>query len=109
MKSAAIIQARMGSSRLPGKVMMTLCGDSVLKHIISRVSSCRSLDDIIVATTTLPDDDIIVDEAEGINVTVFRGSKDDVLGRYYHAATDNNLDIIVRITADCPLIDPAII
>lgn len=104
-----IIQARMGSKRLPGKVMKELHGKTVLEHIIERVKQAKKIDDIIIATTEDAIDDIIADEALKCGVGVFRGSENDVLSRYYHAARKNCADIIVRITSDCPLIDPYII
>jgi spore coat polysaccharide biosynthesis protein SpsF len=105
---AAIIQARMGSSRLPNKVMKSICGKTVLEHVIERVGQCKEIDDIIIATTTFDRDNVIADEALRCGVKYFRGSEDDVLSRYYYAAEEYKADIIVRITSDCPLIDPAI-
>lgn len=109
MKIGAIIQARMGSSRLAGKVMKDLYGKSVLNHVIDRVKNSKLIDEIIIATTTSENDLVIVKEAEKLNVKTFRGSEDDVLSRYYFAAKENDLDIIVRITSDCPVIDWEII
>lgn len=109
MKITAIIQARMGSTRLPGKVMMKIQGKTVLEHVISRVQLSKEIDEIIVATTNKPDDDVIVDEAMRLGVKCFRGPEEDVLSRYYYAAKENNTDVIVRITSDCPLIDPLVI
>lgn len=106
---AAIIQARTGSTRLPGKVMKNLCGKTVLAHDIERVSQSKLIDKIIIATTTLKADDVIVDEAKKCGVDVFRGSEDDVLSRYYLAANEVGANTIVRITSDCPLIDPIIL
>lgn len=109
MKVVAIIQARMGSTRLPGKVMMKIQGKTVLDHVISRVKQSKIIDDIVIATTTILDDTIIVEETNRLNVKYFRGSKDDVLSRYYYAAKENGADIVVRITSDCPLIDPYVV
>lgn len=109
MKIGAIIQTRMGSSRLPGKVMVDIEGKTVISHVIERVKQSKRIDEVIIATTTLSQDDIIVDQAEKNGVQWFRGSEDDVLSRYYGAAKERGLDIIVRITSDCPLIDPFII
>ena len=109
MRVVAIIQARMGSTRLPGKVMMKIQGKTVLDHVISRVKQSKETDDIVIATTTKSDDDIIEEEALRLNVKCFRGSEEDVLSRYYYAAKENNADAIVRITSDCPLIDPEVI
>ncbi|WP_434511446.1 cytidylyltransferase domain-containing protein [Desulfitobacterium sp. AusDCA] len=108
MKTVAIIQARMGSTRLPGKILKDLMGKSVLQHVIERVMQSQSIDEIVIATTTLNSDDAVVDEAVKCGVKYFRGSEDDVLGRYYGAAKENNAEIVVRITSDCPLIDPIV-
>ncbi|HWR45771.1 glycosyltransferase family protein [Sporomusa sp.] len=108
MKTAAIIQARMGSTRLSGKILKTLMGKTVLQHVIERVQQANSIDEIVIATTTLGQDDAVANEAVKCGVKYFRGSEDDVLARYYLAAKDNNVDIVVRITSDCPLIDPLV-
>lgn len=108
MKVVCIIQARMGSTRLPGKVMLDLCGKTVLGHVIERVKRVKNIDEIVIATTTKEDDAIISEEALKYDVKVFRGSEEDVLSRYYYAAKENKSDIVVRITSDCPLIDPEI-
>jgi len=105
-KAVAIIQARVGSTRLPRKVLKEIKGKTILYHVVQRVKQCKYIDDIIIATSNLEQDDDIVKEAKGIGVSYFRGSESDVLSRYYHAAKSNNADIIVRITSDCPLIDP---
>jgi len=107
-KTVAIIQARMGSTRLPGKVMLDLCGKTVLEHVIERVKRVKNIDQIVIATTELERDDLIVKEAEKCWVGYYRGSEDDVLRRYYYAAKENQAEIVVRITSDCPLIDPNI-
>ncbi|MDX2212940.1 MAG: glycosyltransferase family protein [Oculatellaceae cyanobacterium bins.114] len=109
MKTAAIIQARMGSTRLPGKVMKSLCGKTVLSHVITRVKACSLVDEIIVATTTSDDAEAIVLEAEKAGVNWFRGSEDNVLERYYLAAQHYQVDLIVRVTSDCPLFDPEVL
>lgn len=106
MKTVAIIQARMGSTRLPGKIMKNLYGKSVLQHVIERVQQTKNIDSVVIATTALKQDDIVVDEAVKCGVRFFRGSENDVLERYYLAAKENNADIVIRITSDCPLIDP---
>lgn len=104
----AIIQARMGSTRLPGKVMKMLGDRTVLGHVITRCKAIPSIDQIIVATTVQEEDITICEEALRYEVTVYRGSKDHVLYRYYEAAKQANADIVVRITSDCPLLDPLI-
>ena len=108
MKIVAIIQARMGSTRLSGKVMKDLFGKTVLSHVIERVNQSELVNDIIIATTENENDDVIEEEALKCGAKVFRGSESDVLSRYYNAAKDNHADVIVRITSDCPLIDPVI-
>ncbi|MBE8998091.1 MULTISPECIES: glycosyltransferase family protein [unclassified Nostoc] len=105
MKTVAIIQARMGSTRLPGKVMKELCGKTILAHVIYRVQACLLVNEVIVATTTSLADDVIVEEAEKWGAKWFRGSEEDVLERYYLAAKQYNADVVVRVTSDCPLFD----
>jgi spore coat polysaccharide biosynthesis protein SpsF len=109
MNIIAIIQARMSSTRLPGKVMKTLIDKSVLAHVISRLQISKTLNGVVVATTTQQVDDAIVVESQRCGAGVFRGSEDDVLGRYYNAASEFTADVVVRITSDCPLIDPELI
>lgn len=108
-KVVAIIQARIGSTRLPGKVMRDLCGKTILAHDIERVKQSKLIDEIIIATTESKNDDIIVAEALNNGVKIYRGSEEDVLSRYYEAAIENNADVVVRITSDCPLLDPLLI
>lgn len=108
MKTVAIVQARMGSSRLPGKVMKKLHDKTVLGHVITRLKAVGQIDEIVIATTSKSEDDVIVAEAEQYNVSYFRGSEENVLSRYYQAASARSADVIVRITSDCPLIDPVI-
>lgn len=108
MKVVAIIQARIGSTRLPGKVMKTIADKTILEHVIERVKNSKEIDDIIIATTTKENDNVIVKEAERLGIKWFRGSEDDVLSRYYYAAQENKADAVVRITSDCPLIDSEI-
>jgi len=112
MRVGAIIQARNSSSRLPGKVLKKLPFSSdltVLEQVINRVSASKRLKNVIVATTKEKQDDKIVDLLTKKNVEYFRGEKDDVLSRYYFAASKSSLDIIVRITSDNPCVDPDII
>ncbi|CAN5355347.1 glycosyltransferase family protein [soil metagenome] len=104
-----IIQARVGSTRLPGKVLRDIGGCSMLARVVRRVARARRIDRVIVATSTLPQDDAVVAEAEGLDADVFRGSEQDVLDRYHGAAAAFGLDAIVRVTSDCPLIDPGLI
>lgn len=109
MRVVTIIQARMGSSRLPGKIMLDLCGKSVLEHDLLRVKASRLTDAIVVATTTNPRDDRVAAEALRCGVGVSRGSEDDVLSRYYHAACEHQAEIVVRMTSDCPLFDAGVL
>jgi len=108
MKRVIIIQARMSSTRLPGKVLMDVAGKPMLAQQIHRLQQCPSVDEIVVATTTNSSDDAIVKLARREQVGWFRGSEDDVLARYVGAARQSQADVVVRVTADCPLIDPAV-
>lgn len=109
MKTVIIVQARMGSTRLPGKVLKELLGRPLLSYLFERLKRTNLADLIIVATTTNSVDDPIVALCKDESIPVFRGSEDDVLDRYLNAAKEFEADTIVRITADCPLIDPAVI
>ena len=111
VKVVAIVQARMGSTRLPGKVMMKICGKAVLLHIIDRLKACELLDEIVIATTVSDKDDIIFDAVSNYDKSIgfFRGPEENVLERYYFAAKKANTDVIVRVTSDDPLIDPSVI
>ncbi|GAA5262988.1 cytidylyltransferase domain-containing protein [Methanocalculus sp. MC3] len=105
-----IIQARMGSTRLPNKVLMDLTTqDCILGYLLRRLSTCNSAHKIIVATTDNPKDDVIEMYLKNNNYLYFRGSEPDCLDRFYKTALKYKLDIIVRITADCPLIIPEIV
>ncbi|TVY07208.1 cytidylyltransferase domain-containing protein [Paenibacillus cremeus] len=105
MKVVVIIQARMGSTRLPGKVMKRIADKTVLEHVVDRLKKSREVDEIVIATTPKEEDNIIAVEATRLGVKYFKGSEDDVLSRYYFAAKENNAEVIVRVTSDCPLID----
>jgi glutamate-1-semialdehyde aminotransferase/spore coat polysaccharide biosynthesis protein SpsF (cytidylyltransferase family) len=105
----AIIQARMGSSRLPGKSMADLAGRPLLWHVVNRVQKARLVDSVTVATTDQAGDALISEFCEREGIHCFRGSEEDVLDRFYRAAQLSSADIVVRITADCPLVDPAVI
>lgn len=109
MKVVAIIQARMSSTRLPGKVLKRASGRTMLERMLERVKQARLVDQVVVATTTDPTDDAIVSACRRYQAEVFRGSLQDVLDRYYQAARQYHADIIVRLTADCPLIDAQLI
>jgi glutamate-1-semialdehyde aminotransferase/spore coat polysaccharide biosynthesis protein SpsF (cytidylyltransferase family) len=105
----AIVQARMRSSRLPGKTIADVAGRPLLSHVVERVQSASRVDKVVVATTDQCADDPIAALCQIEGIQCFRGSEDDVLDRFYQAAQANGADIVVRITADCPLIDPAVI
>lgn len=109
MNVVAIIQARMASSRLPGKGLKEIVGRPMLWHIINRVEKSKYINKIIVATTKDKKDDQIEEFAIKYNIGIYRGSENDIVDRFYNAAKNYNVDIIVRIWGDCPLIDPAII
>ncbi len=89
--------------------MKTLIDRPLIEHVISRVKAAKQVDEIVLATTIEEKDDVLVNEAETMQIPWFRGSRDDVLSRYYHAAKESNADIIIRITSDCPVIDPEVI
>jgi len=108
-KLVAIVQSRMGSTRLPGKVMKEICEKPMLLLMLERVSQAKLIDDIVVATTTNPDDDVIFELAKKNGYNVFRGSELDCLDRHYRAAIEYNAKYIAKITSDCPLIDPQIV
>lgn len=108
MRIVAIVQARIGSTRLPGKVMKDLAGKTVLARVVERIRRSREIGEVVIATTHQSDDDVIVDECKVLGVRVFRGEVHDVLDRYYHAAKEVGAEAIVRITSDCPLIEPEI-
>ncbi len=109
MKTIAIAQARIGSSRLPAKVMLSINGMTMLEIFVKRLRQSKLLDDIIIATTVNPQDDIIVEECKRIGVTYFRGDELNVLSRYYNCAKEYYIDNIVRVTSDCPLIDAEVL
>lgn len=105
MKTLLIIQARMGSSRLPGKVLKSLGKTVELDYVVSRCRYIKGVDEIIVATSTLPQDDAIAEWCKANSVHCYRGLEDDVLDRYYSCARLYNPDYVIRVTADCPFID----
>ncbi len=99
----------MGSTRLPGKVLRDLCGETVLARVVNRTRLATFLDEVVVATSVQPADDAIAQECERLSVACFRVDEADVLDRYYRVAQEFSADAIVRITSDCPLIDPQLI
>jgi spore coat polysaccharide biosynthesis protein SpsF len=109
MNVCAIIQARMGSTRLPGKVLTDIEGQPMLGRVVLRTKRARTVDKVVVATTTEASDDLIVDFCRQHGIEYFRGSESDVLDRYYQTAAEHKADAVVRITSDCPLIDPEVI
>lgn len=109
MRVIAIVQARMGSTRLPGKVLADLCGATVLERCLTRLHRAHQLSGIVVATSTQRGDDPIADLARARRWNCYRGSEGDVLDRYFRAAQSAHAEIIVRVTSDCPLIEPALV
>ncbi len=109
MNTVAIIQARMGSSRLPGKTLMDLGGESVLSRVVKRVRLAAKPSLVVVATTNLDADQAIQVECDRLNVECFCGSEHDVLDRYYQTSLLYAADLVVRVTADCPVIDPQVV
>ena len=105
----AIIQARMSSSRLPGKVLLDIAGKPMLARVVTRTSRSTTVDRVLVATTTDASDDPVAAYCESKDISYTRGSLQDVLDRCYQAASQSKADVVVRITADCPAIDPALI
>ena len=109
MKTLAVIQARFGSTRLPGKVLAEIAGEPMLAHVVRRVRRAATIDEVVVATSTAPADDAVADFCAAQRIACFRGDEQDVLDRFYQAASQHGAEAVVRITGDCPLIDPAVI
>ncbi|HEY5183214.1 MAG TPA: NTP transferase domain-containing protein [Dermatophilaceae bacterium] len=109
MRINAVIQARAGSTRLPAKVLADLGGRSVLEWVVRAARAANRIDEVIVATSTLAGDDVVADLAESLGALVVRGSEDDVLSRFVAALDAYPADALVRLTADCPLLDPSLI
>lgn len=108
-KVVAIVQARMTSTRLPGKVLADVCGRPMLEHQLRRLRRAATVDAVVVATTVNPSDDPVCELARALGVACYRGSEADVLSRYAEAAAEHGADVVVRITADCPLLDPGVV
>ena len=106
-KVVAIIQARMGNTRLPGKVLLDLHGQTMLQRVVERTRGTELVDEVVVATTRRETDEPIIEECRRLDVSSFLGSEEDVLDRYNRAAEAHGADVVVRITSDCPLIDPS--
>lgn len=109
MSVVAIVQARMGSTRLRGKVLQDLVGRPVLHRVIDRLRQAGQLDAIWVATTHLPADEAVIELSRSLGVPGFAGSEHDVLDRYWQTAQQAGARVVVRVTADCPLIDPEVL
>lgn len=109
VKTVIIVQARMTSTRLPGKVLLPLAGKPMLTRLVERLRRASESDAIVVATTTNASDEPIVDLCRQLAVASHRGSEHDVLSRYADAARAHNADAVVRVTSDCPLLDPALV
>lgn len=109
MKIVATIEARMTSSRLPGKVLLPACGQPMLYHLVQRLKAVPSIQEIVLATTTNETDDVLVDFAAEVGIRSYRGSEDDVMSRVIGAAESVAADVIVEITGDCPIIDPDLV
>ncbi len=109
MKIISIIQARLGSTRLPGKVLKPILSRPMLSYMLERVKAAKRIDALMIATTENKSDQPIVEFCRSEKIKCFRGSENDVLDRYYQAARSVQAEIIVRLTADCPLIDPAVV
>jgi spore coat polysaccharide biosynthesis protein SpsF (cytidylyltransferase family) len=108
-RNVAIIQARAGSTRFPRKVLADLCGRPMLAHVIERVALAETLDGVVVATTVEAEDDVVADLAIACGSSVTRGPVANVLSRYLLAAREHEADVVVRVTSDCPLVDPELI
>lgn len=109
MKVVAIVQARLGSTRLPRKVLLDIEGKPMLARVMNRLRRAQKVDAVIVATTVEPQDQQLAEFCETHGWPVYRGSHHDVLDRYYRAASEHSADVIVRITSDCPLVDPEVV
>lgn len=108
MNIVTIIQARFGSTRLPGKVLLDIAGRPMLEHVVRRAQRSEVARQTVVATTTLRRDDVIVELCRSLGVPTYRGSEEDVIDRYYGAARRFQAEAVVRVTADCPLLDAAV-
>lgn len=108
MNRTVLIQARMNSTRLPGKVLLDLEGSPMLAWQIRLLKQCAEVDEIVVATTTQPEDDALAELADREEVRWFRGSDEDVLSRFVGAAREVAADVVIRVTADCPLLSPEV-
>jgi len=106
MRVVAVIQARMGSTRLPGKVLADIAGRTMLVRVVQRTCRSHRLEQVVVATSTAAHDAPVVRQCRQLGIACFRGDEEDVLDRYFQAALHHQADVVVRVTSDCPLIDP---
>ena len=109
MKVVAIVQARMDSTRYPNKVMRKICGTPMIGILLERLRRAKNIEQIILATSKNLSNNSLADFVNALGYVVYKGSEADVLDRYYNAAKDTNADVVVRVTGDCPLIDPALV
>lgn len=109
MKVVAIIEARMTSSRLPGKHLLQANGKPMLRHLVDRLKNVTSIDKIVIATTTNEADDVLVDFANNVDIGVYRGSENDVMGRVLEAGEAFDAEVVCEVTGDCPIIDPELV
>jgi len=109
MRVVGIIQARMGSTRLPGKILHEIAGTPMLARVVERLARSSTLESVLIATTTRSADDPVASLCRNSGFAFYRGNEMDVLDRYYQAAREAKADAVVRITADCPLIDPGVV
>ena len=109
MKVVAIVQSRMGSTRLPGKVLREVNGQPLIEILLHRLSKSKQIDQIVLATSINSENDKLTGVVNNLGYEVFHGSEQDVLDRYYHSAIKYRADIVVRVTGDCPLIDPELV
>jgi spore coat polysaccharide biosynthesis protein SpsF len=107
-KTACIIQARLGSTRLPGKVLEPLGDAPVLEHVLRRCQAIEGVDEVVCATVEGADGDAVASLADNLDIAVYRGPEKDVLARYHGAAHAVGADVVMRVTSDCPLIDPEV-
>lgn len=108
MRVVAVVQARFGSSRLPAKILLDLCGKTALERCLTRVRATEGIDEVVVATTEARPDDLIASAASRLGYRAIRGSELDVLSRYAKAARETKADVVIRVTSDCPFFDPTI-
>lgn len=108
-RTVVLVQARVGSTRLPGKVLAEICGRTMLERVVLRAQQAARPDEVAVATTTKTEDDAVVNEAARLGVRATRGDAEDVLDRFARAAEELSADVVVRVTADCPFLDPGVL